>query len=44
MPPSDEELRQKSVMELCELIEEMARTIHNQQEIIELLNNANLTV
>jgi len=35
--PSDEELRNKTVVEICELVEKQARIIHNQQELIELL-------
>lgn len=37
--PSDEELRNQTVMEICELVETQARIIHKQQELIELLTN-----
>ncbi len=34
-----ETLRQKSVMEICELVEDQARIIHEQTEVIEQLTD-----
>lgn len=39
MPPSDEALRNMTVIQLCELIEQMAAIIKEQQTQIEMFTN-----
>ena len=36
---ASERLKNKTVIEICELVETQARIIHKQQELIELLTN-----